>query len=316
MTTDESTTAAAPNYKNKLEFELPLGLKVNGAHERNIELLTTNGVAEEVFLKKNSEKPYSWIGNVISIATAKVGDQPVGASVRAEFSKSGVVTIPHVIKQFPLAEANSMLVEIHRRVWQNIIPRQQIMCKFCAKTLIADIDLNRIALKESDLEKLKNPEAIEFIVVDLEDGFKLDAWIKEIKKEEVLGDVIGKTMNRLIFRIPTLGDAIKNEKYSTTDNLKFWRHMAFDCLVGMDAIDRDPNSETFEKKITDVPNDKFIWLGMKLFEQYLTQNDLRAVRKGMREEIPTLPFDYTETCPCDRQKEIPYAMEATSFFSE
>lgn len=299
------------NFKNKLEFEMPLGFKVNGQHERNIELLKTNGVAEEVFLKKNSEKPYTWIGNVISIATGRIGEHSVGTKAREGYTKNGTIEIPQLVKLFPLAEANSMLVEIHRRVWQNIIPKQQIMCKFCAKTLIADIDLNRIALKEEDIEKLKNPESIEFIVVDLEDGFELNDWVKEIKKQEIYPDLMDRTFNRLIFRIPTLGDAIKNEKWSTSDNIKFWRVMAFDCLVGIQAIDKETN-----EKLTDVPSETFVWLGLKLFEKYLSQNDLRAVRKGMREEIPTLPFDYRETCPCDRQKEIPYAMEATSFFSE
>lgn len=298
------------NYKNQLSLTLPLGVKINGQHERAVELLKTTGVAEEVFLKKNSEKPYTWIGNAISIAVASIGSTMIGSAVREGYSKSGVVEIPYAIKQLPLAEANTLLVEIHRRVWQNLIPKQQIICKFCTKQLVVDIDLNRIEMTDEQKEKLSNPESIEYIVVDLEDGVDLTSWIKEIKKDEIYADCVDKTFNRLIFRLPTLGDAIRNEKWSTSDNVKFWRIMAMDCLVGIELVDEKGS------KVTDIPSETFVWMGLKLFEKFLSQNDLRKVRTGMREEVPTLPFDYKETCPCDRQREIPMAMEASSFFSE
>ncbi len=36
----------------ELNFDLPIGLTVNGEYCRNVELLRSNGIAEEVFTKK------------------------------------------------------------------------------------------------------------------------------------------------------------------------------------------------------------------------------------------------------------------------
>ena len=56
-----------------LFFELPVGLRINGEIHTNVELLSTNGVAEKIFLKRLSEKPYTWQGNVVSAAVKSKG---------------------------------------------------------------------------------------------------------------------------------------------------------------------------------------------------------------------------------------------------
>ena len=298
------------NYEGELSFDLPVGFHLGNEYVRAIELLKTNGIAEEVFGKKLPEKPYTWIGNVIAIATGKIGNIPIGLSVRDEYLKTGVVNIPSAIMRMPLADANTMLVEIHRRVWQNIIPKQEILCKYCAKSIITDVNLSKIEMSAEYKEFLEqqggNP--LDFIVVNLKDGFIANDWLKEFKKGEDFDYLKDINFNRMIFRVPTLGDAIRNEKLAVSDNLKFWRKLALDCLVSIEQIKED-------KKLTDFPTDQLVFVGSKLFSSYLSSNDLREVRDCIREDCPTLPFDYTETCPCDRQREIPYAMEATNFFS-
>lgn len=301
---------AAKNLKGELHFELPVGFPVNNHYTREVELLKTNGVAEEVFSKKLSEKPYTWIGNVIAIATAKIGDVSVGHTVREEYLKTGSVNIPSVVMKMPLADANTMLVEVHRRVWQNIIPKQEIMCKYCSRTLVDDINLSCIELSEESKKLIadNNGNPFEFIVVTLPDGFTVNDWVKLMKKDEEYSHLIDHTFNRMIFRIPTLGDAVRNEKLSVIDNIKFWRKLSIDCLVKIEEI-RD------NKTIVEFPSDQLIFLGTKLFDQYLSSEDLRAIRDAIREDCPTMPFDYNDTCPCPSNKEIPFSMEASSFFS-
>ena len=39
-------------------------------------------------------------------------------------------------------------MEIHRRLWQSFIPRQEVICKYCGKRLLADIDLDKIDYRD------------------------------------------------------------------------------------------------------------------------------------------------------------------------
>ena len=127
-----------------LFFELPVGLRINGEVHKDVELLKTNGVAEKIFVKKLSEKPFTWQGNVISAAVKRIGNIEIGPEVRKKYLEDGSVTIPLAVLKLPLAEVNTLMVEIHRRVWVSFIPKQEVICKYCGKKLIADIDLDKI----------------------------------------------------------------------------------------------------------------------------------------------------------------------------
>ena len=299
------------DLKNKLDFELPISYPFNGEWVKDVELLKSNGVAEEVFLKRSAEKSYTWIANIITIASAKLGNNDVAVKAREEFVKSKSITIPAVVRKMYLANANTMLLEVHRRVWQNLMRTQEIMCKYCTKMLVSDIDLNRIEMGEENLAVIKEAgeTPFEYIKVPLVDGFTLDEFITKMKKEETLGDLKGIVFNEMVFRIPLLEDAIKNEKLAASDNIKFWRKMAIDCTVQIKSM-KD------SKEIAAFPMDQYIFLALKLFDNYLTREDLALIRTCLREDVPTMPFDYKDTCPCDQQREIPMAMEATGFFSE
>ena len=83
-----------------------------------------------------------------------------------------------------------------------------------------------------------------------------------------------------------------------------------DCLVSVDRVDESGN-------VTDtLPTEFHTWYGLKIFNEYLSGKDLRSVRNGLIDYLPTLPFAYYEPCGCDEQREIPMAMEASNFFSE
>ena len=87
-----------------LFFELPVGLRINGEVHKDVELLKTNGVAEKIFVKKLSEKPFTWQGNVISAAVKRIGNIEIGPEVRKKYLEDGSVTIPLAVLKLPLAE--------------------------------------------------------------------------------------------------------------------------------------------------------------------------------------------------------------------
>jgi len=299
-------------FKGNLHLDLNIPYKFGSDLINKAELLRTNGIAEEVFLKKLPEKPYTWIANVIAVAVGSLGNVPVGTTTRSTYEKSGAIVIPSVVMQMPLAEANSFLPEIHRRVWKNKIPLQEIICKYCGQKSVVDIELDKMQLEEADLKTIRETPEFEMLYVDLVEPISLDAWIKSIKKETEYGDLMNQSFNRLIFRIPTLGDAIKHEKYATTDGIKFWRKLAFECLTNIQSVE---TVEEVTKVIANVPTETFVWLGDALMNKYLDAEDLAQVRRAMREELPTMPFSYRDCCPsCNR--ETPFMMEASSFFSE
>lgn len=291
-----------------LFFELPVGLRINGEIHKEVELLKTNGVAEKIFVKKLSEKPFTWQGNIVSAAVKRIGSVEIGSEVRKKYLEDGSVTIPFAVLKLPLAEINTLLVEIHRRVWVSFIPKQEIICKYCGKKLIADIDLDKIDYLPETKEKLNEILDYDHIVVNLKDGFVPPAIPKITDKEEYAG-LTDTEFNRFVFRVPLLEDAIRHEKYFS-DSIGFWRRIAMDCLLAVEKVDEKGNV------VDTLPTEFHTWYSLKIFNEYLSGKDLRSIRNGLIEYLPTLPFAYYEPCGCDEQREIPMVMEASNFFSE
>lgn len=291
-----------------LFFELPTGLRINGEVHKEVELLKTNGVAEKIFVKKLSEKPFTWQGNVVSAAVKRIGNVEIGAEVRKKYLEDGSVTIPQAVMQLPLAEINTLLVEIHRRVWVSFIPKQEIICKYCGKKLIADIDLDKIDYLPETKERMEQIVDYEHIIVDLKDGFTPPAIPKITDKEQYVG-ITDTEFNRFVFRVPLLGDAIRHERYFS-DSIGFWRRIAMDCLIAIQKVDAEGN-------VTDtLPKEFHTWYGLKILNEYLSGRDLRSIRNELIEYLPTLPFAYYEPCGCDANRDIPMVMEVSNFFSE
>ena len=292
---------------DSLYYELPIGLSSNGEMLKNVELLRTNGVAEKVFVTKIAEKPYTWQGNVLSVAIKSIGNVEIGAGVREKYLKEGSVTIPEAILHLTLADVNTSLVEIHRRCWVSQIPKQEVVCKFCGRRLEADIDLDKIDYLPETKQQMQETLDYSQRAVDLKYGFQPPALGKITEQEKYAG-ITDTVYNRFVFRPPLLKDAIRNEAYFT-DSITFWRRIALDCLVGIQLVE---NGE-----VIDVLPDEFkTYYGLKIFNEYLTGSDLKAVRDILTEHLPTLPFAYYEPCGCNEQRMIPVIMEASNFFSE
>ena len=291
-----------------LFFELPTGLRLNGEVYKDVELLKTNGVAEKIFTKRISDKPFTWQGNIVSAAVKRIGDVEIGSEVRKKYLEDGSVTIPMAVMKLPLAEVNTLLVEIHRRVWVNFIPKQEIICKNCGRKLVVDIDLDKIDYSPEAKESINSPEMdFEHIVINLKDGFVPPEVKGLTDKEQYLG-VTEREYNRMTFRVPLLEDAIRQEKYFS-DSITFWRRIAMDCLESIEQVDS-------KGEVIDVlPKEFHTWYGLKLFNEYLSGKDLRVIRNELIEHLPTLPFAYEDTCPYCELK-TPMVMEASNFFSE
>ena len=293
----------------ELSFELPVGLILRGENYKNVELLRTNGVAEKIFLTRISEKPFTWQGNVLAAGIKSIGPIEIGAEVRKKYLEDNAVTIPEAILKLPLAEVNTLLVEIHRRLWKSFIPKQEIICKYCGKKLIADIDLDKIKYDEDEMERFNALSETEYetINVDLEDGWQPMAIPKITSRPEYAG-VCNTVYNRFVLRVPLLEDAIRQEHHAS-DSIGFWRKVAMDCLVAIQYVKDGAVVDT-------LPEELRVGYGLKIFNEYLSGKDLRLIRSSLTEHLPTLPYAYYETCGCDQQREIPMVMEASSFFSE
>lgn len=290
-----------------LNFDLNIGLKIGTEYARNVTLLPSNSVAEEVFTRKLAQEPFTWIANVISVAVGSIGNTNIADAVRQEYFKTGKVNIPYIVKQITFADANSLLLEIHRRVWQHEFKEMETMCRHCSKSIVVDVDLNNIKLSEADEEIVSSGTEFDGIVVDLE-PFSLDSLIGGLKAEEMQG-LVGTSWNRFVFRIPTLGDAIKNQDYFDK-NIELWRRIGADCLVGIQKVSEDGTTV-----LVDLPNSYIKFLGIKIYRELLAEN-LKKIRHALREELPVLPFAYMDSCACDLRKKIPFAIESSGFFSE
>lgn len=292
-------------------FELPVGLNYNGAVHKSVELLVSNGIAEKVFTKKLADRPFTWQAQVISVAVRSIGDINIGVAVREEFLSSGTITIPAAVLALSLADMNTLLVEIHRKCWQDLIPKQDMMCKMCMKQLTTDIDLNKIVLDEKDTAFLASGPDLNRIVCYLKTGFKTTDT-KELTGSD-WEQYVGLTFNKLIYKVPTIKEAISNEKFFD-NSIVFWRRIAFDCLRTIAAVENPDKKD--EKTLDELPESAINFLGIRFYDLVLSGMDLKIIRGELMEYLPTLPFMYEEECPCERALKIPYVMEATNFFSE
>lgn len=292
-----------------LSFELKYGALINDTKETRVELLRTNGVAEKVFVDKFPEKPYSWMGTVCAIACKSIGSEQIGASARKEFLETGNVTIPQAIQKLPLGELNSVIIEIHRRVWKSTLPEQEVVCKYCGSKSIMQIDLDKISYDEKDIEKFasleENKEGV--ISVNLPEGFVFNSPKKYGTSELAYPEYDGLTFNRFKFRVPLLQDAIRNEKYNK-ESIVFWRRLAFDCIVSAECVIDDVVTAELNSSVLTS-------FGLTLYNEMLYNKDLAAIREGLRECVPTLPFYYEDTCT-NCKRETPVTMEPSNFFSE
>ena len=292
--------------KLPLEFELPIGLSVEGVVQKHIELLPANGVAEKIFTSKFPEKPYTWMAYVLCASIKNLAGVSIAEKCRKEFMETGSITIPSILQKLSLADVNTCLVEIHRRIWERYIKNQEVSCKQCGQKMLVDIDLSKVIMEQKFDERLQSIESWEYLTVSLDDKFKFTS--PRIMGTNQVGnyeEFDGVEFDEIVFKTPSLLEGIKNEK-DVSDSVVMWRKIAFDCC----EIIRESTTGV------ELPTHLVKAMGLKLYNEILSSSDLKKIRRLLREEIPTMPFYYNDTCVCPKKLEVPITMEAGSFFSE
>jgi len=269
-----------------IEYKLPIGFKYKDTFIKTFTGYEVTGDAEVVFTKKpKPTKVYTWFAEVISVAVKSINNE----SISDEFLKTK--TIPSIIKKIPLLDAGSLLMQIHRESWEDILYDQQFLCVNCGEKINADIDLNRLEVPTKDLET-------EFLTCKLKKSYTL-----KTKGVDRFADLEGLTFDTLKFRVPTLADAIKNEGRAKDDVL-FWRMIAFDCLVDLSS----------SKDNHVIPNEYRAGRGSLLFTKDIGARDLKVIRNTLKKELPSVKMYYEDTCP-NCGSETPHIANLTNFFS-
>lgn len=296
--------------KVELTGTLPIGAFMNGEHIQEYGLLRSNGIAEKVYTDRLQDRPYTWIGNVLTVGIDHLGTHKVGVQARKTYSQSEDVQIPEAVKSLSLSGANTLLIELHRRTWQRHIKEQESMCKICGHKNIADVDLNLLKMTDKDVKKLNEKPDWSFLECDLEHGYDFQAAqiLGGGPEEKMWADFDGINFNRFVFRTPTLGDAIALESM-VNDPITFWRRLALKTLTKVLSIDGEG------VQIAELPLNAIHTTGMRLFDEYLDRSDLSAIRSTLR-DVPTIPFDYLIECQnkmCRQQ--TPMVIEGSELFS-
>lgn len=274
--------------------KLPVGVEVDGKPVFEAPLAQTGGDAEKVYKSPvSSASLYSWFGRTIAVSLHSLGGVPVSEPFIKNSMESG--EIPTIIQAISLFDVGSLIVQIQRECWQDIIKDQQIICKWCGKDITTDVDLKKLQVPEPTGELIKE------IIVKLPEVYEIDGH-----GIEAFEGFKGYKYNHLIFRVPTLADALRHERISD-DDILFWQKIAMDCLKGFFY------EEGEEKEF--VPEGYATRRGMLLFNKDFSTKTLKAIRDRLQAGLPSVKFYYEGECPCPRKRIIPYFTEVSNFFS-
>lgn len=291
---------------------LPIGAEHRqqpGTLLKEVELLEIDATCEEAFTRRKPDSPYTWMGEILTLAISKFGDAQIAAKARRRYAKGEPVDVHPLIDTIPVADVNTLLVEIHRKTWQRFISNQECLCKYCGSHFVRDIDLDKLTMSEENAEKLEDPEFNPFeITVALNQPITFDSPKVGNSDIPAFPEVDGLDITTFVFRMPTLKDARKHEKV-VSNEVKFWRAIAQECLSGIKSENPDTGDSV------DFPAQAVEGLRRKIFLSLSrTSNDTKKVRDALR-NLPTLPFSYREECP-DCFRLTPIAMEGNAFFAD
>ncbi len=277
--------------KDRMELVLPIGFMHNDTWYRNFELLPVDEAVERVIhndtLRRNH--PQLWIKQVVAGLLNNIEGESIGWEARdSNFKK-----IPPIVNRIPLPDAGYILVAGHRNEFGDIIEDVEQKCIKCGKGFKTDLNISRAEVEFAD-------QPIEEFPVDLEDGF--------IRKSEGGKDKLGfedVPFNRYTFRVPTIGDGIKHERFfSQADRITFNMKIIQECLLKVEAVDGDNVSLELEKKYREM-------YGSQLFSK-LRGKDRTKIRKVFG-ELPSIEMKYEEICS-NCGEDTPVVLDPSYFF--
>jgi len=298
-----------------LHYELPIGLVYDKdkAPVREVELLPVNGVAEKIILKRLPNKPYTWAARLLTICMARIGQKEIAGPARKKYLSTNQIEVNNIVTRLSIADVNSSLLEIHRKLWAPVIENQPYACQHCGHQGEADLSLESVDYTEEQKEMMAGGDLRHLLnfTVALKYPIIFDSP-KNNQGEASFPEYDGKPVSAFSFRAPILMDAINNERHITredTNTVEFWRHIARDCLVGA-VITTDAG----EEKMSDSAFK--ILTRADLFTSTLRREDLKAIRDAMYcEKHPSLDFISEVTCHnCGETTAV--AVSPTAFFGD
>lgn len=295
------------NLKNlDIDLLVPI-LTRSGKILESVSLTKISGSVEKLFIDRLPEKPYTWIAQILAVSITELEGISLAQPNRTSYVKEGTFQIPQVIKDLPLAVANGLLMEIHRKIWESEIKNQRGLCSFCGSNFILDIDLNKISYDSATIEEvanvLENSDLENFYVFAEKLKYGIDYVAPKLLsgKDSPLKEFDGINFNKVVLTAPTLGNAIKHEKYAQ-DEAVFWQKMIMDSII-----------EISSKDGVILPVEAYKQKGVKFLHD-IDVKDLKILRRALRDKFPTLPYTYKEECPkCHKETEV--ACEGNAFFS-
>lgn len=249
---------------------LPIGFNYDGRSYRSFEVNRINGFMERIIHNETlrRERPQTWMAMVVSGLLNTIE----GDSVSYEFVDGGGKKIPEMVKRIPLADAGLILIAGQVHTFGSILKGQKARCISCGHPNDLNIDLENMAIPDGI------GEPMESVTVQLETGWQrvLDpdkAGQKELGWE-------GKVFDVFEFGIPTIGDAIRNEKHFSSS-----RVLDFQLRIVNDRLMRVKCSK-----------DGFV-MPQDMFEAYKSANAFFADRHGLFSNDRTLIRDAMNKLP-------------------
>jgi len=275
-------------------LKLVNGVEVAGEIIYELPIAETTGIAETVYTRVPEENDlYEYFAEILSVSIRNIGKEPIAAPFVNDFNKTR--TIPLLIKKLGFLDVGTLILQIHRECWEDVLPRQKLSCINCGRSFEAEVDLNKIIIPE----RINN--RVTEVVVNLKKDYKI-----KYKTSDAFKEFKGLEFNTLVFRNITLQDALNNQGVATEEVI-LWRNFASDTLLRLEYR----KNGVVEEVIPDVYKQGRAGL---IFSRDLGTKQLRLVREGLQKAYPSANMYYEDKCPHCR-KNTPYVFNTQNFFS-
>lgn len=250
---------------------LPIGFTYEGRSYRMFDVNRIDGFMERIIHNETlrKERPQTWMAMVVSgLLNTLEGD-----SVSYDFVESNGKKIPELVKRIPLADAGLILIAGQVHTFGPVLKAQKARCSNCGSINKLDINLEDLTVPDTS-----DSPVMESVTVNLETGWKRvvdpdKAGQKELGWED-------KVFNVFEFGIPTIGDALRNEKHYVAS-----RVLDFQLRIVNDRL-----------KSLKTSKDGFV-MPQDMFEAYKSANAFFADKYGLYSNDRTLIRDAMNKLP-------------------
>lgn len=266
----------------KFRTELPIGIKLP-EREDPLKVFSLNDLTVEDLKtiqnpNQKSDHPMVWLGQTLS----RVIHEIEGINVSGEYRTQG--KIPNIIRAMTLVDVSYALMAGHVYNLGSDLPEFKAVCPACRNHVPFSTDLERdLEVPEIEVE----PDAT--FEVELINGFEYKS-----KKAAEIG-MEGKVWKHYTFRMPTLGDALKNERHwSGRSESTFTERIMADCLTSVQTDDGE-----------EMPDNVRNMIHYNLLYK-LSARDMKKIGKEYGNVAPSFRFLTNVECgKCGRGVEVP-----------